>query len=1303
MQNTKVESLLEKAKEMTKRYEWLQAVDYYKKTSILFSKNNNFFKAGEIHEKIAFCYFRAALQAQQIEQNKFRANKAIKAHEVAINFFKKIRDQNKKARILHNKGWILFLRSWLESDPKKKKKMFNEWWKLETNNLKTYDKVVDLQYVGKIYNDLLELSSYDRFSFGTDYLEVNKMAEEYVNLGEKAIKILSKENNSYELARSYCWTSWYYGIYLLFNLMPNKRDEFGKKSLIYSKKAVNLSQVIGDALLLGWSYSSASLITFAYENDLLSSIEYNDKAVKQGITTKDNLLLAITMFVKANRIFNQSTAIEDPEKQKESLKKVLKYNEKFKKFSDLSNFLFFRFVSRNSITGDLNNLASYETNLEARRIIFEKIIKTAKENLSLVPEGYQNLSWTYISLSEAFFNLSKILSSSNKKHNLLEALIYREKAIGLYERFFPRVYSVRSVLYRKKAQIQIALAKINENRVKKSELLDSAIFSSENSLKLLEKINVDYSQDWIVAVHGHRQYQLGRILHQLYSLTKKETLIIKAIELYDNSIENYKKAKHHSNLAESFWQKAKINDQLNKRVLAAKNYDFASKAYLKASEKMPKLKKFYLNLSVYMQAWAEIENAKYHHLREEYYKARINYEKAAVLHKKLDNWNYLFANYNALAEIENAEELSRMEKPQESIEKFQRAIENFQKTKKYIKTKIGENSNTEEKYFITRILKASEIRNKYCQARILMEEAKLLDRDGKYLDSSVSYVKAAQIISVIAEKIENEAEHKELKYVEILCQAWEKMAIAEERSSSESYLEAAELFEQAKDLCYTKKASLWALGNSNFCRGLAAGLEYKTSLDLADHSRAKGFIKIASTDYLQAGFNNASEYANATLRLFDAYLYINKAESELDQQIRAKQYQMVEKLLQVDIDSFTKAKQPEKAANVKEIIANVREEKELAFSLSQVMKVPTIASSTSSFSAPATTNESSVGLDSFEHANVQANLVAGLVEVKVGESFCYSIEFVNAGREPALLLRVENFVHSDFVVVKKPEIYRIEDTTLIMKGKQIQPLKFVEVKLTLQPSKEGEYQLNPKVHYLDELGQNNSLQLKPLKIKVNQMVLPDRISTGTDELDSLMFGGIPREYAVVLTGSPSDERESIIKNFLEAGIKNDEIVFYISSEANNLKSLENPNFILFFCNPKPKTMVPNQPNIYRLRSKTDLTNLSISLAKAYRKIDQSKNKRICIRTVSDVLVDYGTKATRKWISELITDLGAKGFTLLAVMDPKEHPLDQATTVMNLFDGEINITQSSDPLDCKKSILVKKLRNQDYIKNPICLT
>ena len=120
-------------------------------------------------------------------------------------------------------------------------------------------------------------------------------------------------------------------------------------------------------------------------------------------------------------------------------------------------------------------------------------------------------------------------------------------------------------------------------------------------------------------------------------------------------------------------------------------------------------------------------------------------------------------------------------------------------------------------------------------------------------------------------------------------------------------------------------------------------------MDVKENTFAKRYIKDASSSYFEAGFKNASEYAKATLRLFDAYVYMNQAESEVDPEKKAKQYQMAENLLQIAAGSFMKANQPEKTAQVQGILSNVREEKALAVSLSQVMQAPTITSSTYGF------------------------------------------------------------------------------------------------------------------------------------------------------------------------------------------------------------------------------------------------------------------------------------------------------------------------------------------------------------------
>ncbi|TRO55098.1 tetratricopeptide repeat protein, partial [Candidatus Bathyarchaeota archaeon] len=996
---------------------------------------------------------------------------------------------------------------------------------------------------------------------------------------------------------------------------------------------------------------------------------------------------------------------EDPEKQKATIEKVIELSTEAIQRNKIDEQPTGTWLAYDVYAKAQIELATNEINKKTKQTILEK----SKE---VILEGIEKVKPWKILSGSLFLNLSKnqrllaeVITNIEEKRRLLqESKNYAMMHLEYLEKMRPFASLMKISCNYQLALVLQDLAKISINKKSRINLLRSSIDYLSSTMLLIRNIKERFETSYGSGIGGKFFAKLGETLHELSLLTKDEKMFQRAIETYKQSLIFYMKAEMPTHAAESFWHLAQLYDQMGEFHEASNNYEKAAQAYERASKKIPQLKNFYKDYSFYMQAWSQIEQARHSHFVEDYEEATQSYEQAAELHESTTTWSYLTPNYFAWSYMEKAESLSRKENAQLAKETFQKAVDQFSNAKESLKQKIDEITSTDEKEMAQRLFKGSDLRRKYCQARILIEEAKLLDREGKHLQSSKKYGKAAQIISVIVDKIDAETEHKELEYVTILCRAWRKMAMAEERTSAESYWEAAELFQKAKDYCYTRKGSLWALGNSNFCKGLAVSIRYKTNMDLKENALAKRYIKDAASSYSEAGFKYASEYAKATQRLFDAYIFMNQAESEVDSEKKAKQYQMAENLLNIAAGSFMKAKQPEKTAQVQRILANVKEEKALAISLSQVMQAPLIASTTSSFAAPTSTSESSVGLEKFEHANVQANLVTTLKQVKVGESFCLSVEFVNAGREPALLMRVDDFVPSDFVVVKKPEIYRLEDACLNMKGKQLAPLKFVEVKLTLQSSKKGEYRLNPRVHYLDELGQNKSLQLRTLELNVEEVILEDRVTTGTEELDSLLLGGIPEEYAVVLSGPPCDEREMIVNNFLRARVE-EGISFYVSTEASDLEGLlDSPNFFLFLCNPKPKTNVPDSPNVYKLQSKTDLNNLGIALTKAYRNLDTKLDqpKRMCIEILSEVLEDYGSKTTRKWISDFITNYGAKGFTLLAVINPRMHASEDLYAVLDLFDGEISITQSEDPLDCKKSILVKKLRNQDYIKNPICL-
>ena len=346
----------------------------------------------------------------------------------------------------------------------------------------------------------------------------------------------------------------------------------------------------------------------------------------------------------------------------------------------------------------------------------------------------------------------------------------------------------------------------------------------------------------------------------------------------------------------------------------------------------------------------------------------------------------------------------------------------------------------------------------------------------------------------------------------------------------------------------------------------------------------------------------------------------------------------------------------------------------------------------------------------FAHANLQTDLIMRS-RVVAKEEIEMRLDLVNVGRGSASIIKIQDLIPSDgFKVTALPSYCHLQDGDLEMGNREVNAFQVDTIKLNVKAIKAGIFDLSPQITYIDDLRKVRICKINSINITVQQAkpsfkVLPGRITTGFVDLDRLLLGGIPENYAIVLIGSPCDEREMIVKNFLESGTKEEETTFYIATEAVGLENLlEDPNFHLFLCNPKSKIQVPDQPNITKLRSKTDLNNLNMALTKTSRNMAQTQGtKRICIDIISDVLLRNGPEVTRRWLSELITDLGSKGFIILAVMDPEMHPSDQSKAVLNLFDGEISITQTEDLLEYKKSIQVKKLRGQDYIKNSICIT
>jgi predicted ATPase/KaiC/GvpD/RAD55 family RecA-like ATPase len=216
------------------------------------------------------------------------------------------------------------------------------------------------------------------------------------------------------------------------------------------------------------------------------------------------------------------------------------------------------------------------------------------------------------------------------------------------------------------------------------------------------------------------------------------------------------------------------------------------------------------------------------------------------------------------------------------------------------------------------------------------------------------------------------------------------------------------------------------------------------------------------------------------------------------------------------------------------------------------------------------------------------------------------------------------------------------------------------------------------------------------------------IATGYAVLDKLLYGGIRPSFAVALTSSSCDERDSLIKNFLETGATKGQSTFYLTTDPSlaGLLAEEFPStFYLFVCNPQAEAIVKSAPNVFTLKGIENLTSINISLTQAIRKLDpaQKSPRRICVGLVSDVLLQHGAVQTRKWMTELLTQLRSAGFTTLAVIDPQMHPSEQLHAILGLFDGEVNIREAETEKGLARFLKVKRMSNQKYLKDEMLLS
>jgi hypothetical protein len=1312
-----LESIVAEAKRKESMYDWPHASELYAKAGAHALTKEDVRGAGRFQEKAGSCLYRFAMQAGSKEDFRERMRESICAYEKAHCLYANPPATAKPPRQLRCAAVLKYIGYWLASEPSQRKKLLDECLELEDKALAAFLESGELQEYRETYATLW-LVFFCRVFLEGNRNTLKTLLEKGLTWGRKAIERVQESDDLSSTAAIYlalatCLSD--AGFYLVAE--SENTDTTRLEAVNYLNEALKLSERASDGLHAGLCHLWLGINSGGEEAE-----GHHKKAFEYGQLTSDGFLIANSLDYLAYVTYWKTLTTEDPQRRIETAKEAMHYYEQAMHHYSVISFLSPRGGFIGPPSGQAEHyyqLTRWKTDAERLKAPLAKSEAAGLEALKVAEEADMPLVIANVKhvLAKTLQCQSYAVSDvSEKRRFLARALEHRESSVRVFDNLMPFFYWNRGVMRNYLSEIETELADVEPDSETKRRLLETAVQDKEDCLELLTRV-MPYLErkgetNLYAALHNFQDSFSTMLIH-LHDLTKKPLHLRKAVGILRAAIRSAEKLDMVARLAESYWKIGKVQDRFGEHRQAAESFERAAENYVRAAMKIPPLSDFYQDHATYMRAWSEIEKARESHASKQYGKAQTHYQKAADLHQSTRRWHYLTPNYAAWADLEAAEDQSRRELIREAKLLFQKAAALFQEAKHILANGQPRVDNLDEQDLARRLTKASDIRYTYCLGRLALEEAKILGRQGENVASAAKYGLAAKRFQSALDAVETESaftdatvakDRQELTPIIYLCRAWQTMKKAEAQASPQLFLKASQLFDNAKEESFDEETKLLALGHSHFCKALGLGTEFEDTREESLYLSATQHIESAANYYVRAGFKVASEYAVATQRLLDAYVYMTNANKEPDPTKKTKYFVAAEKLLQTSIGAYLKAKHPAKSKQVQRLLEKIREERVLATSLGQILDVPTIISSTASFLIPTPSEEAAVGLERFESGNIEATVVAPTKKTSVGDDFNVAIQISNVSNQSILLDKIGGLLQRGLSLITKPGYCDFENFHLRMNGRRLGPLKTEEIPLVMKGSRRGAYRITPKIQYVDETGRHSVSELKPLTIDIAQVLRPQRVTTGYESLDDGLLGGIPEKYAVIVTSSYYDELDSLVRNFLVTGIRAEpaQITFHLTTrptDAERYVEESTSNLYVFICNPQAEAGLERSPNVTKLKGVENLTEINIAVTSMLRRIvaSQTEPRRCCIQILSDVLLQHKALQTRKWLGGLIPELKSHSFTILAVIDPGMHSSEEVRAILDLFDGEVTIHETADDA---RSLRIKRMRDSEYLDSEI---
>lgn len=1062
------------------KYEWTAAAEFYQKALDGLDPVQDPVQAAEIAEQTATCHFKAAFQSQTRDEFERNIRLSGKSQEKAATIYEKTGSTALSKRAMA-KG--LFASFWAQDEPGEKGATIEKCITLAQEAVRTFEVEGHEEQLAETLLDLLVYRE-KALNFSTERKQLVDLFETALETAWRLIEEFQGVAQDEKILES---IHTLVQMYLLAeNVLENPGYEDLEKKLGKLKDRIpQLAEKISRPSATALANEESGLLAADLEGDIPKALDLFEKAESQAREIKDYYMVGRLNTSASGMVRYLALTEEYVEKRREQLEKAQELassaieNLQPSSLGAWLKHAYSRYVDASTLLAQ-----AVETDPEKKRTILRKTIDTARKGMT-----YEKHSFSPTlkhALTKAMYFLATMDVGPEEKARLLtQALPLREETVRILEQLCPHSWE-RGVMLNYLALLKAELSKIETNQARKLELLREAASDMQDCVKLCAILAGAATVPGKIRAQAQYNEWHGDVLQQLYNTTLDTSDARQAVVAYEETISYLSKSSSVGPIPAVRWKIAQTYDALREYKEASQSFHQAGAEYRLAGKKLPGLAPLFEDFAQYMDAWALISDARLNHDREQFNSAAEAYTNAANLLRATKSWNQLSKHYSACTFLELGEAMSRQERQHESIESFNAAQATFQEAKNDLDSKLRTAPTSQEKRELRDWLDITQGRLRYSLGRAELEDAKILDARGEEEGSSAKYRTASETFAALVSETHHEQTRRELEALRLVCDAWSKMKAAEAKASPELYAEAADSFTRLEKTSAGKRPRLMALANASMCKALESGSLFRRTRDQRLNAEIKNRLETAADFYEEAEAKKAADWTRATQRFFDALTYLADAEVEKEPRKRTELYHLAEKHLQLAAKLYAEAGYSKKKEEALRHLERAREEKQLLQSPVEVL-AESPAVSDVAIAAISLTRDKATGLERFEGANIVGSMTVSQREVHAGEELTLDLEIANMGKTAASLIRIESLGAKGFEPTKEKTPYHVENNTINMRGKRLEYLKTHQVKITLQARRKGEYEIRPRIVFVDEKGNQGSYEFEAETVTVREL------------------------------------------------------------------------------------------------------------------------------------------------------------------------------------------------------------------------